>query len=49
MKCSKCGNENIIKACYCSGCANEFSEKERKDAYNKTIYGKIEKLEKKNE
>ncbi len=46
MKCSKCGSENIIKASYCSNCANEFSEKERQDAYNKTIYGKISKLEK---
>ncbi len=46
MKCSKCGNENIIKACFCSDCANEFTEKERQDAFNKTIYGKIAKLEK---
>lgn len=46
MKCSKCGNDNIIKAHFCNNCAQEFSQKEREDAYNKTIYGKIEKLEK---
>ncbi len=46
MKCSKCGKDNIVKAQFCNSCGNEFSQKEREDAYNKTIYGKIEKLEK---
>lgn len=46
MKCSKCDFENIIKASYCNKCGAEFTEDEKKKAYGKTIYGKIEKMEK---
>ncbi len=45
MKCSKCEFENIVKASYCHKCGYEFTENEKKKAYQKTIYGKIEKLE----
>ena len=46
MKCSKCGFENIIKASYCNECGTKFSEEEKKKAYRKTIYGKLETIEK---
>ena len=45
MKCKKCEFENIIKASYCHNCGNKFTEEEKKKAYHKTIYGKIEELE----
>lgn len=46
MKCSKCGCENIIKANYCKECKNKFTKEEREKAYNKTLFGKIELIEK---
>ena len=46
MKCTKCKFDNIVKASYCSKCGNKFTAKEKEKAYNNTIYGKIEKLEK---
>ena len=46
MKCSKCKYENIVKASYCQKCGYKFTEEEKKKSYQKTIYGKIEKLEK---
>ena len=46
MKCSKCGFENIVKASYCNKCGEKFKDEERKKAYKKTIFGKIETLEK---
>ena len=46
MKCTKCKSDNIVKANYCSKCGNKFTDKEKDASYNKTIYGKIEKLEK---
>ncbi len=45
MKCSKCSFENVLKASYCSKCGEKFSDEERKKAYKKTIYGKIETFE----
>ena len=45
MKCSKCGFENIVRASYCNKCGEEFKDEERKKAYKKTIYGRIETLE----
>lgn len=45
MKCSKCGFENIVRASYCNKCGEKFKEEERKKAYKKTIFGKIETLE----
>lgn len=46
MICEQCGKDNITRAKYCNGCGAEFPEKQREQAYNKTIFGKIEKLEK---
>lgn len=46
MKCHKCKFDNIVKASYCHNCGEKFADKEKEEAYNKTIYGKIEKLEK---
>ena len=46
MKCHKCKFDNIVKATYCNNCGEKFTDKEKKEAYDKTIYGKIEKLEK---
>ena len=46
MKCHKCKTTNIVKANYCNKCGEKFTDKEREDAYNKTIYGKLEKIEK---
>ncbi len=45
MICKNCNHKNITKALYCSNCSAPFSEEERKQAYDKTIYGKISKLE----
>ena len=45
MKCSKCGFENIVRASYCNKCGEKFKEEERKKAYKKTIFGKIETFE----
>lgn len=46
MKCIKCKGINIISANYCKFCGYHFSEKEQKEAKNKTIVGKLEMLEK---
>ena len=44
MKCSKCGKENLIKARFCSECGNPFTDEERQSAYDRTIYGKLDKI-----
>ena len=46
MICKNCQTKNITKAGYCRSCGSAFTEKERQKAYDRTIYGKIEKLEK---
>ncbi len=46
MKCHKCKNENVLKANYCQQCGEKFTDKEKKEAYNKTIFGKIDFLKK---
>ena len=46
MKCHKCKNENITKANFCQKCGEKFTEKEKEIAYDKTIYGKIDKMKK---
>ena len=46
MKCRHCGSDNIMKANYCSACGQQIPEEDRQKAWNSTIYGKIEKLEK---
>lgn len=45
MICNACGHNNITKAAYCENCGAAFTEEQRKKAYDKTIYGKIDKLE----
>ena len=42
MKCHKCKSENIIKAKYCQKCGEKFTDKDREEAYQKTIFGKID-------
>lgn len=44
MKCANCRKENLITAKYCSSCGNGFSEKERQDAWDGTVWGKLDKL-----
>ena len=44
MKCHKCKSKNILKADYCQKCGEKFTDKEKKEAYNKTIFGKIDSL-----
>ena len=46
MKCHKCKSKNILKANYCQKCGEKFTDKEKQEAYNKTIYGKIDSLRK---
>ena len=38
MICKNCNHKNITTALYCSNCSAPFSEEERKQAYDKTIY-----------
>ena len=45
MICNTCKHNNITKAMYCENCGAAFSDKEREQAYNKTIYGRIDKFE----
>ncbi len=45
MVCTVCGNrDNRLKANYCKKCGKAFSDEERKEAYEKTVYGKIDKI-----
>ena len=44
MKCSVCSSENLIKAHYCASCGHPFTEEERKAAYDRTFYGKLDKV-----
>ena len=44
MKCSKCGNENLIQSRFCSSCGSEIPEETRQAAYDKTFWGKLDKL-----
>ena len=46
MKCHKCKSENILKANYCQKCGEKFTEKEKEEAYKKTVFGKIDVLKK---
>lgn len=45
MICKHCKEKNIYKAQFCSKCGHPFSEKDREEAYSKTIFGMINKLE----
>ena len=44
MKCSNCGKENLLSAKYCAGCGSPFTDEERQAAYDKTFYGKLDKI-----
>ena len=46
MICENCQKKNIIKARFCRHCGRTFTEEQRQKAYDRTIFGKIEKLEK---
>lgn len=45
MICQQCGKKNITKARYCGSCGAAFSDEQREKAYNKTVFGMIEKVE----
>lgn len=45
MVCTVCGNrDNRLKANYCKICGKAFSDEERKEAYDRTVYGKIDRI-----
>lgn len=44
MQCKKCRNESIMTANYCCSCGAPFSEEERQSAYDKTIFGILDKI-----
>ncbi len=44
MRCTRCGRDNPLSARFCAGCGAPFSEEERKAAYDRTIYGKLDRL-----
>lgn len=46
MICKKCQTKNITKAQYCRHCGSTFTEEERQKAYDRTVFGVIDKLEK---
>lgn len=45
MICNECQTKNITKAQFCSHCGNAFTDVERQQAYDKTIFGILDKLE----
>lgn len=44
MKCKNCKTENILKADYCKNCGHQFTENEKKKAYNRTVFGIIDNI-----
>lgn len=46
MICKNCHTENIIKAKFCQHCGSAFTDEQREEAYDRTIFGMIDKLEK---
>ncbi len=46
MICKQCQHKNILSAQYCELCGAPFTEEQRQAAYDATVYGKINKLEK---
>lgn len=44
MKCIACQGENQLRADYCAHCGRPISEKLRREAYDETIYGKIDRV-----
>ena len=45
MICKECGTKNRIKASYCISCGHQFTDQQRDEAYSKTVFGWIEKIE----
>ena len=45
MKCSNCNTENMLKAGYCKECGQQFTQQEKDAAYNKTVFGFVDRLE----
>lgn len=45
MRCNHCGHKNLYKANYCEKCGYKFDESYKTKAYDKTIYGLINKIE----
>lgn len=43
MRCLHCSAENPLIAHYCGNCGHSFTEEERKKAYSRTIYGKVDR------
>ena len=46
MICKNCQTKNITKAQFCRHCGSAFTEEERQQAYDRTIFGRIKTLEK---
>ena len=46
MICKNCHTENITKAKFCQHCGSAFTDEQREEAYDRTIFGMIDKLEK---
>ena len=44
MKCKNCKTENIMKADYCKACGHQFTEKEKKKSYNRTVFGLVDNI-----
>ena len=44
MKCKNCKTENILKADYCKACGSPFTQEEKDKAYNRTLFGIIDKI-----
>ena len=44
MICKACGKENPLRADYCHACGHPFSKEEQQEAYDATVYGKIDKV-----
>ena len=45
MKCTNCNTENLLKACYCKECGTQFTDEQKEAAYNKTVFGIIDRIE----
>ena len=44
MICPVCHKDNPLNAKYCDGCKYEFNSEDRDKAYEKTVFGKIDKI-----
>ncbi|MGM9941473.1 MAG: zinc ribbon domain-containing protein [Bulleidia sp.] len=45
MKCTQCGTDNVSTAHYCHACGHAFSDADRQSAYEKTVFGLLDRLE----